>query len=99
MMMTHEQHAPSTKVDLLASRDVCPAVIHSSTNFFKSTAINTIMSPHPVNTTSNTRQVQNRAGGFVYELSDIERVKRFLILGSDTNTFYASAKVTPRQSA
>lgn len=61
------------------------------------------MSTHPVNTALNATQVQNRAGGFVYELSDIERLKRFLILGSDTNTFYASAKVSKpneaRQSA
>ena len=48
---------------------------------------------HPVNTAINRAQVENTAGGFVYQLTDLERLKRFLILGSDSNTFYASAKV------
>ena len=37
--------------------------------------------------------VANKAGGFVYQISDMARFKRFLILGSDANTFYATAKV------
>ncbi len=48
---------------------------------------------HPVNMAIDERQVENSAGGMVYKLSDIDRLKRFLILGSDSNTFYASAKV------
>jgi 60 kDa SS-A/Ro ribonucleoprotein len=54
-----------------------------------------MMSSHPVNTALEGNQVENNAGGFVYKLSDVECLKRFLVLGSDTNTFYASAKVHP----
>ena len=43
--------------------------------------------------------VENKAGAFVYQISDLARFKRFLILGSDANTFYASAKVSSRASA
>ena len=35
----------------------------------------------------------NRAGGFVHKISDFARFKRFLILGADCNTYYATAKV------
>jgi len=52
------------------------------------------VNPNPVNTAIDGTQVENSAGGLVYQLSDTERLKRFLILGSDTNTFYASAKMT-----
>ncbi len=54
---------------------------------------------HPVNTAIDARQVENSAGGMLYQLSDVERLKRFLILGSDSNTFYASAKVLILQPA
>lgn len=36
------------------------------------------------------RQVKNNAGGFVYQVSDEARLTRFLILGTDGGTFYAS---------
>ena len=35
----------------------------------------------------------NRAGGFVHKISDFARFKRFLVLGADCNTYYATAKV------
>ena len=54
---------------------------------------------HPVNTSINNAQVENSAGGFVYSLTDLERLKRFLILGSDANSFYASAKVNLLRSS
>ena len=38
----------------------------------------------------------NRAGGFVHKISDFARFKRFLILGADCNTYYATAKVPSR---
>lgn len=42
-----------------------------------------------------TEMVQNAAGGYVFKVSDMERVKRFLILGSEGGTYYASeAKLT-----
>ena len=38
------------------------------------------------------RQVENSAGGFAYELDRWGRLDRFLILGSDAPTYYASAR-------
>ncbi len=38
----------------------------------------------------NARQVVNNAGGFVYKLSDEGRLTRFLVLGTDGGTYYAS---------
>jgi 60 kDa SS-A/Ro ribonucleoprotein len=37
-------------------------------------------------------QVQNHAGGFVFELSDMKRLHRFLVLGCEGGTYYASEK-------
>lgn len=34
----------------------------------------------------------NRAGGLVYDIRDAERYERILVLGTDTNTYYASAR-------
>jgi 60 kDa SS-A/Ro ribonucleoprotein len=39
-----------------------------------------------------TEMVQNRAGGFVFEVSLMDRVRRFLILGSDSATYYAGER-------
>ncbi|PNY82228.1 RNA-binding protein Rsr [Deinococcus koreensis] len=38
------------------------------------------------------RQVANHAGGYVYALSDEARLTRFLVLGTDGGTFYASER-------
>lgn len=45
------------------------------------------------------RQVKNSAGGYVYELDKWKRFARFLILGSDAPTYYASAKTITRENA
>jgi 60 kDa SS-A/Ro ribonucleoprotein len=37
-------------------------------------------------------QVQNNAGGFVYQLNDWGRLDRFLLIGSDKPTYYCGAK-------
>ena len=51
---------------------------------------------NPVNRTQterlDARQVVNHAGGFVYAVSDEARLTRFLILGTDGGTFYASER-------
>lgn len=41
---------------------------------------------------ADARQVQNSAGGFVYSVSDDQRLRRFLVLGTEGGTFYASQK-------
>lgn len=38
------------------------------------------------------RQVRNSAGGYVYQVGDAERLRRFLVLGTEGGTFYASQK-------
>jgi 60 kDa SS-A/Ro ribonucleoprotein len=40
----------------------------------------------------NDRQVPNSAGGYVYEVSPKDRLRRFLVLGSEGGTFYASQR-------
>ncbi|KQO98127.1 TROVE domain-containing protein [Leifsonia sp. Leaf264] len=37
-------------------------------------------------------QVLNSTGGYVFEITPIERVKRFLILGTEAGSFYADAR-------
>ncbi len=44
------------------------------------------------------RQMKNSAGGYVFELDKWNRFRRFLILGSDTSTFYASARDLTREN-
>ena len=41
---------------------------------------------------ADARQVENSAGGFVYSVSDEQRLRRFLVLGTEGGTFYASQK-------
>lgn len=38
------------------------------------------------------RQVKNSAGGYVYQVGAAEQMRRFLVLGSEGGTFYASQK-------
>jgi len=42
-------------------------------------------------TQATESQIQNNAGGYVFEVTDEMRLRRFLILGSERNTFYANA--------
>jgi len=45
------------------------------------------------------KQVRNNAGGFVYEINDWGRLNRFLIIGSDGNTYYQSARKLTKENA
>lgn len=45
-----------------------------------------------VNTKIDSKQVKNNAGSFVYEVSDLQRFKRFIFLGSSSDTMYQSSK-------
>jgi 60 kDa SS-A/Ro ribonucleoprotein len=42
---------------------------------------------------------KNAAGGFVFAISDLERLRRFLILGTDGGTYYTKAPELTRQNA
>lgn len=44
-----------------------------------------------VRTPGRTDEVKNNAGGFVFEVSDRDRLERFLILGTDGATYYVGS--------
>lgn len=44
-------------------------------------------------------QVQNSAGGYVFAVSDWTRLDRFLILGSEGNTYYSTAQKLTKENA
>jgi len=46
----------------------------------------------PQNVKAKTTQVKNSAGGFVFEVNDKSRLERFLIIGTDGGTYYASER-------
>jgi len=47
----------------------------------------------------NERQVANNAGGYTYSLDIWGRLDRFLILGSDSQTYYQTARKLTRENA
>lgn len=44
-------------------------------------------------------QVKNSAGGFVFQLDDFDRLERFLILGSEGGSYYASERKLTKENA
>lgn len=48
---------------------------------------------------STAKQVQNNAGGVVFSLDKWKRLERFLVLGSDSNTYYQKAPALTKQNA
>lgn len=48
---------------------------------------------------AGSNQVQNNAGGYVFEVSDLDRLERFLILGTEGGTYYVSEKKLTLESA
>lgn len=44
-------------------------------------------------------QVRNDAGGFVWQVDDLERFRRFLVLGSEGGTYYATQQQLGQQNA
>jgi 60 kDa SS-A/Ro ribonucleoprotein len=55
--------------------------------------------PTPQREPLDKRQVKNNAGGYVYQVDDWARLRRFLILGSDSNTYYQTARALTRENA
>lgn len=53
----------------------------------------------PQSQSARPDQVKNSAGGFVFEISDAERLRRFLILGTDAGTYYTNAADLTRANA
>jgi 60 kDa SS-A/Ro ribonucleoprotein len=54
--------------------------------------------PKAVGERVNERQVLNSTGGYVFSVDDKVRAERFLILGTETSTYYASAKDLTKQN-
>ena len=46
----------------------------------------------PQHQKATAKQVANSAGGYVFALDDVARLRRFLILGVDGGTYYTSAQ-------
>ena len=55
--------------------------------YFNKTRNNT-----PQTEKSDDNQILNNAGGYSFQISDWQRLERFLILGSDEGTYYANGK-------
>ncbi len=53
----------------------------------------------PQNERADSRQVQNSAGGFTFELTPQKRLERFLILGCEGGTYYASERKLTKENA
>lgn len=44
-------------------------------------------------------QVKNNAGGYIYDITPQQKLERFLLIGSESNTFYVSAQELTEQNA
>lgn len=53
----------------------------------------------PQNQRSDSKQTPNRAGGYTFTVTDVERLRRFLTLGTDGGTFYTGAAELTRENA
>lgn len=51
-----------------------------------------VSTPTPQTEQADTRQVKNNAGGFVFQVANDSLLDRFLILGTETSTYYQSSQ-------
>ena len=51
-----------------------------------------IRTPIPQSEPLDDTQVKNKAGGYVYEISQMDRVRRFLMMGSEGGTYYENER-------
>lgn len=54
--------------------------------------------PQTVRTPGRNDEVKNSAGGFVFKVSDKSRLERFLILGTDSGTYYVGEQKLTEQN-
>lgn len=54
--------------------------------------------PQSERTPGRTDEVLNSAGGFVFKVSDKDRLERFLILGTDSGTYYVGESDLTKQN-
>jgi 60 kDa SS-A/Ro ribonucleoprotein len=53
----------------------------------------------PQNEKADSRQVKNSAGGFTFTVDEMQRLRRFLILGTDGGTYYTGEREHTRENA
>ena len=53
----------------------------------------------PQTSRADKRQVKNHAGGYTFEVTPLERVRRFLVLGTEAGTYYVSPRDLTRDNA
>lgn len=62
-------------------------------------ALNKLVTTVPSQTEqAKPEQVKNNAGGFVFKVSEVSRLERFLILGTDGGTYYVGEKDLTKQN-
>jgi 60 kDa SS-A/Ro ribonucleoprotein len=61
--------------------------------------LNHIFAPAAQTEKADPRQVKNSAGGFTFAIDDFDRLERFLILGSEGGTYYATERKLTRENA
>lgn len=58
-----------------------------------------LSTPFNVQEKVDSRQVVNNTGGYVFKTDDVQRLTRFLILGTDKGSYYASRKDMTKDNA
>jgi 60 kDa SS-A/Ro ribonucleoprotein len=53
----------------------------------------------PQSQPADPRQVNNSAGGYAFTVAPLERLRRFLVLGVDGGTYYATERALTRENA
>jgi 60 kDa SS-A/Ro ribonucleoprotein len=53
----------------------------------------------PQNEQADPRQVKNSAGGFVFTVDEMQRLRRFLVLGTEGGTYYIGERELTKQNA
>lgn len=53
----------------------------------------------PQSQPADPRQVQNSAGGYAFTVAPVERLRRFLVLGIDGGTYYATERQLTKANA
>jgi 60 kDa SS-A/Ro ribonucleoprotein len=66
---------------------------------YEASSLGNITKPIPQSEPLDERQVPNNAGGHVYQIDDWKRLDRFLVLGSDSSTYYQKAADLTRENA
>lgn len=67
-------------------------------NLVRSNAAKKKVTPQTERTPGRDDEVENNAGGYVFNASDKSRLERLLILGTASNTYYSDAETQAKQA-